>query len=79
LFKKKKKSTSRIPVIYVFGQQPIDKEDCIKQFEQLFEDKDQPVIVMCDVEYSYAAGKRENQCNTYTRAFSSFANMISNH
>ncbi|KAI8890934.1 diphthamide biosynthesis protein 2, partial [Backusella circina FSU 941] len=47
--------TSRIPVLYVFGQQPIDKEDCIKQFEQLFDDKEQPVIVMCDVEYSYAA------------------------
>ncbi|RCH78273.1 Diphthamide biosynthesis protein 2, partial [Rhizopus stolonifer] len=49
--------TSRLPVLYVFGQQPVDIEDCQQQFEQQFPDKTQPVIIMCDVEYSYAAEK----------------------
>ncbi|KAI9254286.1 diphthamide biosynthesis protein 2 [Sporodiniella umbellata] len=46
--------SSRLPVLYVFGQQTIDKENCIQEFEQTFPDHSQPVIVMCDVEYSYA-------------------------
>jgi diphthamide biosynthesis protein 2 len=41
--------------LYVFGQQPIDIEHCQSEFETLFPDRSQPVIVMCDVEYSYAA------------------------
>ncbi|KAI8340997.1 diphthamide biosynthesis protein 2 [Choanephora cucurbitarum] len=47
--------TSRLPVLYVFGQQPLDLDDCERSFQQLFPDHQQPVIVMCDVEYSYAA------------------------
>lgn len=44
-----------MPVLYVFGQQPIDMQDCQRSFQQLFPNLDQPVIIMCDVEYSYAA------------------------
>ncbi|KAI8993273.1 putative diphthamide synthesis protein-domain-containing protein [Pilobolus umbonatus] len=46
--------TSRISVLYVFGQQPLDTQHCIKEFKSLFPDKSKPVIIMCDVEYSYA-------------------------
>ncbi|OAD73675.1 hypothetical protein PHYBLDRAFT_112226 [Phycomyces blakesleeanus NRRL 1555(-)] len=45
--------TSHLPVLYVFGQQSVDIDHCIKEFETLFPDKNTPVIVMCDVEYSY--------------------------
>ncbi|OAC99193.1 hypothetical protein MUCCIDRAFT_181020 [Mucor lusitanicus CBS 277.49] len=47
--------TSRSPVLYVFGQQSIDMEHCKQEFSTLFPDLSQPVIIMCDVEYSYAA------------------------
>ena len=50
-------STSHLPVLYVFGQQSLDHDHCIHEFEQLFPDHSTPVIVMCDVEYSYAVGK----------------------
>ncbi|KAJ8655646.1 diphthamide biosynthesis protein 2 [Lichtheimia ornata] len=46
--------TSHLPVLYVFGQQSLDQDHCIHEFEQLFPDPSIPVIVMCDVEYSYA-------------------------
>ncbi|KAG1205195.1 hypothetical protein G6F35_011794 [Rhizopus arrhizus] len=46
--------TSRLPVLYVFGQQPIDMNHCIGEFEQTFPNKSNPVVIMCDVEYSYA-------------------------
>ncbi|KAI8979525.1 diphthamide biosynthesis protein 2 [Mycotypha africana] len=46
--------TSRIPVLYVFMQQRLDIDHCKDEFAKLFPDKDQAVIVMCDVEYSYA-------------------------
>ncbi|KAI9020045.1 diphthamide biosynthesis protein 2 [Phycomyces nitens] len=45
--------TSHLPVLYVFGQQSVDIDHCIKEFETLFPDKSTPVIIMCDVEYSY--------------------------
>ncbi|GAA5803487.1 hypothetical protein HPULCUR_008969 [Helicostylum pulchrum] len=47
--------TSRLPVLYVFGQQPVDLEHCQNEFRMLFPNKTTPVIIMCDVEYSYAA------------------------
>ncbi|CEP19828.1 hypothetical protein [Parasitella parasitica] len=47
--------TSRSPVLYVFGQQSIDSDHCKMEFQTLFPDSSQPVIIMCDVEYSYAA------------------------
>ncbi|KAG1234090.1 hypothetical protein G6F68_002815 [Rhizopus microsporus] len=46
--------TSHLSALYVFGQRPIDIQQCTSEFEKLFPDKAQPVIIMCDVEYSYA-------------------------
>lgn len=48
--------TMRLPVIYVFGQQPVDVAHAAHEFDKLFPEKTTPVIVMCDVEYSYAVG-----------------------
>ncbi|KAF7726250.1 Diphthamide biosynthesis protein 2 [Apophysomyces ossiformis] len=46
--------TSRLPVLYVFGQQQFDVDHCIHEVKQLLTDKSAPLIIMCDVEYSYA-------------------------
>ncbi|KAI8365398.1 diphthamide biosynthesis protein 2 [Radiomyces spectabilis] len=45
---------SRLPVLYVFGQKPMNLDHCMQEFESLFPDPAVPVIIMCDVEYSYA-------------------------
>ncbi|RIA85674.1 putative diphthamide synthesis protein [Glomus cerebriforme] len=46
--------TSRLPVLYVFGKQPIDLDHCLESFDQFFkQDKDQLLLIMYDVIYSY--------------------------
>lgn len=42
----------------------MDVSHCIQEFEALFPDKSTPVIIMCDVEYSYAVGesRRIQEC-----------------
>ncbi|KAL6716483.1 Diphthamide biosynthesis protein 2 [Lecanora helva] len=43
--------TSRIPVIHVFTIQPLDELDVLKQFQGLYKDKSQKIILMADVTY----------------------------
>ncbi|KAF9971481.1 Diphthamide biosynthesis protein 2 [Actinomortierella ambigua] len=46
--------TSRLPVIYVFGKQPVDVSDCAKSFDELFQsNKSQGIILMFDVVYAH--------------------------
>ncbi|KAG0289792.1 Diphthamide biosynthesis protein 2 [Linnemannia gamsii] len=46
--------TSRLPVIYVFGKQPVDVQDCASAFDGFFaKDKAQKVILMYDVIYAH--------------------------
>ncbi|KAF9933030.1 Diphthamide biosynthesis protein 2 [Linnemannia zychae] len=46
--------TSRLPVIYVFGKQPVDVQDCASVFDGFFaKDKAQKVILMYDVIYAH--------------------------
>ncbi|KAF9315579.1 Diphthamide biosynthesis protein 2 [Podila horticola] len=46
--------TSRLPVIYVFGKQPVDVPDCASTFDGFFsKDKSQKVILMYDVIYAH--------------------------
>lgn len=50
-------STSRLPVIYVFGKQPVDVQDCAKNFDGFFgKDKAQKVVLMYDVIYAHCIG-----------------------
>jgi len=50
--------TSRLPVIYVFGKQPVDVPDCASVFNGFFsKDKSQKVILMYDVIYAHCIGK----------------------
>ena len=46
-----------MPVLFVFGQHPLDLADCVEQFTVLFPNKDSNVIVMYDTVYAYACGK----------------------
>ncbi|XP_043554955.1 2-(3-amino-3-carboxypropyl)histidine synthase subunit 2 isoform X1 [Chiloscyllium plagiosum] len=43
----------RIPVMYVFGQKPVDVHQCAASFHVLYPDKNAHVIILCDVIYSY--------------------------
>ncbi|XP_067892485.1 2-(3-amino-3-carboxypropyl)histidine synthase subunit 2 isoform X2 [Heterodontus francisci] len=43
----------RLPVMYVFGQKPIDVHQCAASFRALYPDKYTHVIILCDVIYSY--------------------------
>src|SRR5690554_5552580 len=50
--------TSRLPVIYVFGKQPVDIQDCASVFDGFFsKDTTQKVILMYDVIYTHCIGK----------------------
>lgn len=57
-------STSRLPVVYVFGQKKIDVDHCVQEFVTLFESdtsQDGPVVqgllLKHDVGYTYIAGE----------------------
>ncbi|KAK3814234.1 MAG: diphthamide biosynthesis protein 2 [Benniella sp.] len=46
--------TARLPVIYVFGKQPVDIQDCATAFDGLFTgDKTKKIILMYDVIYAH--------------------------
>ncbi|KAG0006909.1 Diphthamide biosynthesis protein 2 [Modicella reniformis] len=45
--------TSRLPVIYVFGKQPVDIQDCASVFDGLFSGNRAKIILMYDVIYAH--------------------------
>ncbi|XP_013405912.1 2-(3-amino-3-carboxypropyl)histidine synthase subunit 2-like [Lingula anatina] len=47
---------TRYPVLYVFGRKDIDVQHCCEQFQKLFPDLTQHVLVLYDVVYSHAIG-----------------------
>jgi diphthamide biosynthesis enzyme Dph1/Dph2-like protein len=59
--------TQRLPVLYVFGQAPIDVEACAQAFCQLYgHQPTQTIVIISDVIYEHAVGKYHlMQC--YTR------------
>ncbi|ORY96132.1 diphthamide biosynthesis protein 2 [Syncephalastrum racemosum] len=57
--------TSRLPVLYIFGQQQINVEDCVAAFKKHFPEPESNVILMCDVEYSYAMDAVAHQLSDY--------------
>ena len=44
---------SRLPVVYVFTQRPLDLDPLIAAFEESYPDKAQKVILMADIPYSH--------------------------
>ncbi|KAF9109977.1 Diphthamide biosynthesis protein 2 [Mortierella sp. AM989] len=50
--------TSRLPVIYVFGRQPVNVQECANVFDGFFgKDKSQKVVLMYDVVYAHCIDK----------------------
>ena len=49
--------TSRLTVLYVFGQQECDANHCYTEYTSLLPNADDLVIVMYDVVYAHAIGK----------------------
>ena len=52
--------TSRLPVLYVFGQQPTHQDRCCQAFKEFFGESRPPVIVLYDVIYAYCIGESDN-------------------
>ena len=48
--------TCCLPVLYVFGREELDVEDCALHFRRLFPDSSQHLIVQYDTAYFYAMG-----------------------
>ncbi|XP_067846180.1 2-(3-amino-3-carboxypropyl)histidine synthase subunit 2 isoform X2 [Heptranchias perlo] len=49
--------STRLPVMYVFGQKPVDVHQCAASFRALYPDKCTHVIILCDVIYLYVLEK----------------------
>lgn len=49
-------STKRIPVLYIFGREAIDLENCMAAFKSIYPDKHTHTLIMYDVRYSYVVG-----------------------
>ncbi|XP_007898034.1 2-(3-amino-3-carboxypropyl)histidine synthase subunit 2 isoform X2 [Callorhinchus milii] len=43
----------RLPVLYVFGRKPVNVEECVDSFRELYPDKSSHVVIQSDVPYSY--------------------------
>ena len=54
-------STRRFPVLYIFGKEAIDVDDCMASFKSTFPDKLSHAIIMYDVRYSHVIGEFKPQ------------------
>lgn len=50
----------RLPVMYVFGQRPLNVKQCAASFRQLYPDVQSRVVVLCDAVYSYVLDDLQN-------------------
>lgn len=46
----------RLPLLHVFGKRPIDVQQCVAAFKELYPDRQSHVIILYDVTYSHAIG-----------------------
>lgn len=44
----------KLPVLHIFGQQPLDIARCIEAFRELYPDQQSHVVVLSDVVYAHA-------------------------
>ncbi|XP_051480619.1 2-(3-amino-3-carboxypropyl)histidine synthase subunit 2 [Apus apus] len=51
----------RVPVLHIFGQQPLDVGRCAEAFRELYPDRQSRVVVLSDVVYAHAMGELEQQ------------------
>ncbi|XP_049664758.1 2-(3-amino-3-carboxypropyl)histidine synthase subunit 2 [Accipiter gentilis] len=56
----------KLPVLHIFGQQPLDIGCCAEAFRELYPDRQSRVVVLNDVVYAHAMGELEQQlCPEY--------------
>ncbi|NXM29459.1 DPH2 synthase, partial [Oxyruncus cristatus] len=56
----------KLPVLHVFGQQPLDVGRCAEAFRELYPERQSRVVVLSDVVYAHAMGELEQQlCPEY--------------
>uniref|UniRef100_A0A663EHG6 Diphthamide biosynthesis 2 n=1 Tax=Aquila chrysaetos chrysaetos TaxID=223781 RepID=A0A663EHG6_AQUCH len=56
----------KLPVLHIFGQQPLDIGRCAEAFRELYPDRQSRVVVLNDVVYAHAMGELEQQlCPEY--------------
>ncbi|NXT00488.1 DPH2 synthase, partial [Jacana jacana] len=56
----------KLPVLHIFGQQPLDVGRCTEAFRELYPDRQSRVVVLSDVVYAHAMGELEQQlCPEY--------------
>ncbi|XP_077085359.1 2-(3-amino-3-carboxypropyl)histidine synthase subunit 2 [Siphateles boraxobius] len=59
----------RLPLLHVFGKRPIDVQQCVAAFKELYPDRQSHVIILYDVTYSHAIGDlRTLLCDIYPNA-----------
>uniref|UniRef100_A0A8B9PQ55 2-(3-amino-3-carboxypropyl)histidine synthase subunit 2 n=1 Tax=Apteryx owenii TaxID=8824 RepID=A0A8B9PQ55_APTOW len=65
----------KLPVLHIFGRQPLDVERCAEVFREFYPDRQSHVVVLSDVVYAHAMGELEQQlCQEYPNVvFSSVA------
>ncbi|NXG57152.1 DPH2 synthase, partial [Hemiprocne comata] len=51
----------KLPVLHIFGQQPLDVGRCAEAFRELYPDRQSRVVVLSDVVYAHAMGELEQQ------------------
>lgn len=47
----------KLPVLHIFGQQPLDIGRCAEAFRELYPDRQSRVVVLNDVVYAHAMGE----------------------
>lgn len=56
----------KLPVLHVFGRQPLDVGRCAEVFRELYPERQSRVVVLSDVVYAHAMGELEKQlCHEY--------------
>ncbi|XP_057281823.1 2-(3-amino-3-carboxypropyl)histidine synthase subunit 2 [Pezoporus wallicus] len=56
----------KLPVLHIFGKQPLDIGRCAEAFRELYADRQSRVVVLSDVVYAHAMGELEQQlCPEY--------------
>ncbi|XP_009086898.3 2-(3-amino-3-carboxypropyl)histidine synthase subunit 2 [Serinus canaria] len=51
----------KLPVLHIFGQQPLDVGRCAEAFRELYPEQQSCVVVLSDVVYAHAMGELEQQ------------------
>ncbi|CAH1773767.1 unnamed protein product, partial [Owenia fusiformis] len=61
--------TGRLPVLFIFGQRPIDVEHCTSVITSTLNDAALPVVLMYDVAYRHAIGLIETELGRFYETF----------